>query len=113
MDNLSDLVNGLNCAITVCDTKGTIIYMNEKSRATFEKNGGKELIGSCLFDCHSNRSAEIIKHLITNNESNSYTIEKNGVKKLIHQTPWHIDGKVAGMVEISVAIPFEMPHFIR
>jgi hypothetical protein len=44
---------------------------------------------------------------------NIYTIEKNGVKKLIYQTPWYQDGQYAGFIELSLEIPFEMPHFIR
>ena len=44
---------------------------------------------------------------------NSYTIEKKGIKKLIHQSPWFEDGKPAGLIEISIEIPFELPHFIR
>jgi hypothetical protein len=35
------------------------------------------------------------------------------VKKLIYQTPWYAGGEYAGFVEISLEIPFEMPHFIR
>lgn len=32
---------------------------------------------------------------------------------MIYQTPWKRDGKVAGMVEISMVIPEEMPHYQR
>jgi len=46
-------------------------------------------------------------------ETNVYTIEKAGIKKMIYQTPWYQNGKVAGLVEISIEIPFDMPHFIR
>ena len=39
--------------------------------------------------------------------------EKNGVKKLIYQTPWYENGEFMGLVEFSLEIPFEMPHYIR
>jgi hypothetical protein len=42
-----------------------------------------------------------------------YTIEKNGVRKLIFQAPWFQDGKYAGLVELALEIPAEMPHFVR
>ena len=42
-----------DCAVTVCDTGGVILYMNEKARATFAKHG--DLIGRKLFDCHNER----------------------------------------------------------
>jgi DUF438 domain-containing protein len=41
----------MDCAVTVCDKDGIIIYMNEKSRKTFEKYGN--LIGKNLMDCHN------------------------------------------------------------
>ena len=53
--------------------------------------------------------AEQLKGGITN----AYTIEKNGVKKLIYQTPWFDGGKFAGLIEFSMEIPRELPHFIR
>ena len=90
--------NEMNCAVTVCDTKGIILYMNEKACRTFAKHG--DLIGKNLFDCH-------------NPQSQAYTIEKNGVKKMIYQTAWKQDGVVGGLVEISMEIPGEMPHYMR
>ena len=35
--------DGMNCAVTVCDTEGVILYMNEKARATYIRHGN--LIG--------------------------------------------------------------------
>jgi transcriptional regulator with PAS, ATPase and Fis domain len=113
MENIIDWAKGLNCAITVSDTQGQIVYMNDKSAKTFEKSGGKDLIGTNLNDCHNPKSIEIINRLLEKSETNVYTIEKAGVKKLIYQTPWYTDGKVAGLVELSVEIPFDLPHFLR
>ena len=53
--------DGMNCAVTVCDTEGVILYMNEKARATYIRHGN--LIGSNLFGCHNERSREIIRSL--------------------------------------------------
>lgn len=101
----------MNCAVTVCDAEGTVVYMNEKSRETFAKHG--DLVGKSLLGCHSERSREIIRRLLDTGGSNSYTIEKNGVRKMIYQTAWRKDGRVAGLVEISMIIPEEMPHYVR
>ncbi len=100
-------------AVTVCDKEGVIIYMNNKSQETFADDGGKNLIGKNLYDCHSGKSQKKIKEIIANGSSNTYTIEKKGVKKLIHQAPWFNKGKVAGLVEISIVLPAGMPHFVR
>ena len=113
MKTIPDWALGLNCAITVCDLEGKILYMNEKAQKTFSKWGGENLIGQNLFSCHKQSSAEKIKHLMANNETNLYTIEKLGVKKLIYQAPWYVEKKVAGMTEISIELPAEMPHFVR
>ena len=32
---------------------------------------------------------------------------------MIYQTAWKEDGIVAGLVEISMVIPSDMPHYIR
>ena len=100
-------------AITVCDTKGTIIEMNSKSVQTFEKDGGEKLIGTNVLDCHPEPAKAKLRAIMENQKPNVYTIEKAGIKKLICQTPWYQGGKYAGVVELSVEIPFEMPHFVR
>ena len=105
--------NEINVAITISDMDGKIIYMNEKSAKTFEKDGGKALLGKNLDHCHNQRSNEIIQNLLNQKETNVYTIEKNGIKKLIYQAPWYENGTCMGLVEFSMEIPFEMPHFIR
>lgn len=62
---------------------------------------------------HYERSREIIRGLLDTGASNAYTIEKEGVRKMIYQTAWKVDGRVAGLVEISMVIPSDMPHYIR
>ena len=101
----------VGCAVTVCDTGGTILYMNEKARATFAKHG--DLIGQNLFGCHSERSRGIIRELLATGGTNAYTIEKQGKRKMIYQTAWKERGEVRGLVEISMELPPEMPHYIR
>jgi hypothetical protein len=87
--------------------------MNDKAAKTFEQDGGYKLIGSNVLDCHSSPSREKLATLLQSREKNVYTIEKNGVKKLIYQSPWYQNGQYAGFVEMSLEIPFELPHFVR
>lgn len=108
-----DWVKEMPIAITVTDKAGIIIEMNDKSVKTFEKYGGKTLIGKNVMDIHPAGACAKITEMIATKEMNSYTIEKNGIKKLIYQTPWYKDGIYAGLVELSLEIPLEMPHFIR
>ena len=101
----------LDCAVTVCDCDGVVVYRNQKSAKTFEKYG--ELLGKNLRECHGDKSWSMIQGMLSSGDSNSYTIEKGGVRKLIHQTPWREDGVVNGLVEFSIELPGEMPHFKR
>lgn len=100
-------------AVTVADIDGTITYMNPKAIETFASHGGARLIGTSLYDCHKPRSVEMIKHMLATGESNIYTIEKAGVKKMIIQQPLLEEGTVGGIVEISIVLPAEVPHFVR
>lgn len=101
-------VDGMDYAVTVCDTEGIVIYQNERSRTV---NG--DVRGRSLIPCHNERSREIIRHLLADGGTNTYTVEKGGIRKLIYQTAWRVDGIVRGLAEISIELPAEMPHYIR
>lgn len=96
------------CAITVCDREGIVIYQNNRS---VEVNG--DVRGRSMLPCHSERSRQIIDRLLTQAQTNAYTIQKRDLRKLIYQTPWYENGEVAGLVEFSLEIPEEMPHYVR
>ena len=100
-------------AVTVCDDRGTILAMNEKAAQVFEEDGGRYLIGTSVLDCHPEPARSRVAALLESRQTNAYTIEKKGVKKMIYQAPWYADGRFAGLVELSLEIPFEMPHFVR
>ncbi len=111
--NEHDWIKEFPAAVTVCDPQGTILAMNDKAALTYEKDGGYDLIGKNMLDCHPEQARIKTEMLLADREKNVYTIEKNGIKKLIYQSPWFTDGDYAGIVEISLEIPFEMPHFLR
>jgi len=100
-------------AVTVCDEHGVILSMNEKACRTFAKDGGTALVGKSLYDCHPEKARAKIREIMEKRVTNAYTIEKAGVKKLIYQAPWYKGGAFAGLVELSIEIPLEMPHFVR
>ena len=109
VENIIEWVKELHFAITVSDINNKIIYMNDKSQASFPDTK----LGGNLNDCHSNRSNEIINNLKENNISNTYTIQKEGIKKLIYQTPWYENNVIAGLVELSIVLPNDIPHYDR
>ena len=91
--------------MTVCDTECVIVYQNEKSVAV---NG--DMRGKCMLGCHNDRSRGIIARILSEGATNSYTISKKGQ----HKDAADGSGRtVAGIVELSVVIPEEMPHYDR
>jgi len=103
---------GIECAVTICDTDCKILFMNRRSRETFAKHG--DIIGHDLMQYHPAHAQAKIREMLAEGTTNTYTVEKNGVKKLIHQTPWRDEeGKIAGLVEFSTVLPADMPHYVR
>jgi PAS domain S-box-containing protein len=99
-------------AVTVCDREGIILYMNERATQVLSHNG-LSLVGKNILDCHPEPARSKLVRMLARQTSNTYTIEKNGVKKLIHQTPWQENSEYKGFVELSIEVPWEMPHHIR
>ena len=107
-------IESIGISIMATNVRGEIIDMNAFAAETFQSDGGRELLGKNLADCHSLRSNEIIERLMREGAANIYTIQKKGKKKLICQVPWFKqDGGVGGLVELSIPLPEEMPHFNR
>ena len=107
-------LNSFPGAVVICDSAGIIVEMNPKAADSFKEDGGFDLLGKNLLDCHPEPSRSQVKEMLASHASNYYTIEKNGVKKLIYQVPWFDEqGTYAGFAELSLPVPFAMPHFIR
>ena len=70
-----------NCAVTVCDTEGVVIYQNKQSISVNGDYRGKSMI-----PCHNERSKGIIARILEKGDTNAYTIEKKGIRKMIYQT---------------------------
>ena len=100
-------------AVTVCDPAGVILEMNKKACQTFSASGGAALVGRNLLECHPEPARSRLREMLQRQTPNSYTIEKDGVKKFIYQSPWYENGEYRGFVELSMEIPFELPHFRR
>jgi transcriptional regulator with PAS, ATPase and Fis domain len=52
--------DGFLGAITVCDREGIVVYMNDRSKLQFSKDGGESLIGKSLVDCHPEPSRSLL-----------------------------------------------------
>lgn len=106
-------VEGFSGAVTVCDTTGIIVYLNDAAARNFAKDGGRDLIGQNVLDCHPEPSRTMLADMLASEGTHAYTIEKAGQKTLISQTPWYAEGEYRGIVEVSLPLPAGMPHFVR
>ncbi len=113
MDPAADWTSSVDIAITVCDEHGTITALNPCAIARLARDGGAALLGRNVFDCHPGESRTKIEALYASQRSNHYTISKGGERRIIHQLPQFRAGRFAGYVELSIAIPWELPHFDR
>ena len=112
--DMPDWVTSFPGAVTVTDRNKVLVWMNDRAAANLERDGGRALLGAGIDACHNERSRAIIERLLSTGESNAYTIEKGPVRKFIYQAPWRdASGAVAGLVELSIVIPAEMPHYVR
>ena len=94
--------------LTICDEEGIILYMNPASIESFNKDGGSNLIGTKLLDCHPEPSKTQLKKMLKAQTGHTYSVEKNGKKKIIHEVPWYKNDKFAGLMEISIQLPENM-----
>ncbi len=103
-------LEGMDIAVTVCDTDGVGLYLNEEAAKVFKKAGGKSLVGKSLLDCHPERARSKMASLLKEQRPNTYIMERQGKKRLLHSVPWFKEGKFAGLVEIAIDIPDEIPR---
>ncbi len=109
----SEWINGFCGGIIVCDDQGIILEINDYEKKILADQGGSDLIGRSLFNCHSEASNQKIKQMLDNQQPNIYIVEKNGEKKLIIQAPWYKANSIAGLVEISLPFSGEIPVIKR
>lgn len=50
--------------VVICDLEHTIIYMNPVACDRYEQQGGAELLGKSLLDCHNAKSNEMINRVL-------------------------------------------------
>jgi transcriptional regulator with PAS, ATPase and Fis domain len=113
MTNNNEFMKETLFAITISDINGKIIYMNDKAKITFKNEGGANLIGKSLYDCHSQNSISIIQEIMKTGIPHTYSIEKKGIHKIIHQSPLIQNGLLVGIMELSIEVPPILEHFNR
>ena len=110
--NEFDWAEEMNCAVTVCDNDG---------RDSISEQTGTRALRCSRQPRWQEPDSVPQRALAGHNTPYASTpgraipirLRKKGVHKMIYQTPWRRDGKIAGLVEISMIIPDTPPHYIR
>ena len=50
--------------VVLCDLEHTVLYMNKTAIERYSKQGGENLIGKSLLDCHTPKAREIINRVL-------------------------------------------------
>ena len=58
-NNIFDFFKEVNVSITISDTEGNVVYMNDKAKSVFS-----DMVGKNMMACHKQSSQETIKRLI-------------------------------------------------
>ena len=103
----------LPCSVVVCDRKFTILYLNEKAARDHAEDGGRALVGKDLMDCHPPEAQAKLREVLASGRPNLYTIEKKRKRKLVYQCQWKKGGRVAGLAQLVIELPAELPNHMR
>jgi len=97
----------------VCDRKYKIIYMNDKAAEDHADDGGRDLVGKDLMECHPPDAQVKLRKVLASGRPNVYTTENGRKKKLIFQCQWKKGGRVGGVVQLVIELPRGIPHHAR
>lgn len=100
-------------AITLCDTEGIILEMNDRAARMFSADGGRQLIGKNVLDCHPEPARSHLAQMLQERRANVYITERRGEYHFVYQSPWFENGRFAGFVEIVIDVPQNIPHVVR
>jgi len=101
---MDDFLKELNFSVSICDAEGSICYLNNKGEETFAKEGGKELLGTNILDCHPEPSKSKLKEMMITHETQAYFKGEGDRKRLIYQTPVYKEGNYAGYFEMIIPL---------
>ena len=66
-------------AITVCDATGVLLEMNDRAAKTYANDGGYELLGKNMLDCHPEFGAR----------QDGTIAGRAREERLLHREEWH------------------------
>ncbi len=105
-----DYFKSVPFSVTVCNLEGIVVYMNDASKYEYAADGGAELIGKSLIDCHPEPARSKLMALLEKPVENSY-VSRSGPRPLfIYDVPWIEDGLPLGIIELLLPLEVVNKH---
>ena len=103
---LGTLFGGLRAAVTIADQDFQISFMNDRAAAFYGEDGGMELIGKNLLDCHRDEHKTVIRAAYDRYRADDLTPTRYHAKKeggtfesIVH-IPLMVEGEFRGIAEL-------------
>lgn len=96
-----ELLDSLVDPIVMADTDHVMVYMNKAAEKQFEKWGGKKLLGKSVFDCHNDKSCDMIREILSKMQGglDEKMITDNEKKRVFMRAVRDETGQVIGYYE--------------
>jgi hypothetical protein len=96
---LGTLFGGLRAAVTIADQDFEILFMNDRAAVFYAEDGGVELIGRDLLDCHRDEHKRVIREAYARYRAGDLTPTRYHSKKE--------DGALESIVHIPLIVETE------
>ncbi len=104
---LGALFGGLRAGVTIADQDFLITFMNDRARVFYAEDGGGELVGKNLLDCHNAEQTAVIREAYARYRAGDLTPtryhqaqkEDSAPESIVH-IPLMVEGKFRGIAEL-------------
>jgi len=104
---LGALFEGLRASVTIADQDFQIIFMNDRACAFYAEDGGAELVGKNLLDCHNAEQTAVIRDAFARYRAGDLTPtryhqaqkEESAPESIVH-IPLIVEGQFRGIAEL-------------
>jgi PAS domain-containing protein len=103
---LGALFDGLRAAVTISDQDFQISFMNDRAIVFYAKDGGAELIGKNLLDCHTAEQQAVLRQAYARYRAGDFTPtryraqKEDGAPESIVHIPLMVEGQFRGVAEL-------------
>ena len=104
---LGSLFGGLSAGVTIADQDFLITFMNDRARVFYAEDGGGELVGKNLLDCHNAEHAALIRNAYERYRADDLTPTRyhraqneDGAPESIVHIPLIVEGQFRGIAEL-------------